>query len=94
MYKISNDSIENANSLLEIIIERNMSGEEVFNMLTDWYGTCLITKEMCENLRDCEGFDEFDDDEEDDFDDDEDLEDEYDDDIYKRVREIIMQKGR
>ena len=64
MYKITNDSYENANALLEIINDRNMSGEEVFGIFTDWHGTCLVTKEMCENLRDCEGFDEFEDDEE------------------------------
>lgn len=62
-YKITNTS-ENANNLLEIIKEREMSGEEVFNLFTDWHGSCLVTKEMCENLRDCEGFDEFEDDKE------------------------------
>lgn len=64
MYKITNDTIENANALYEIISDRNMSGEEVFNLFTDWHGMQLVTKEMCENLRDCEGFYEFDDDEE------------------------------
>ena len=63
MYKIVTDTIENGKSLYEIIVDRNMSGEEVFNMFTDWHGMQLITKAMCENLRDCEGFDEFDDDE-------------------------------
>ena len=64
MYKITSDTIENANSLYDIISERNMSGEEVFNLFVDWHGTHLVTKAMCENLRDCEGFDEFEDDEE------------------------------
>jgi hypothetical protein len=58
-YKITNDTNKNANNLLEIIQERNMSGEEVFSLFTEWHGTQLVTKEMCENLRDCEGFDEF-----------------------------------
>ncbi len=65
-YKITNDTSENANNLLEIIEEREMSGEEVFNLFTDWHGTGLVTREMCENIRDCEGFDEFEDDEEED----------------------------
>lgn len=64
-YKITNDTCENADNLLRIIISEKISGEEVFNLFTDWHGTCLVTKEMCENLRDCEGFDEFEDDEED-----------------------------
>ena len=64
-YKITNDTIENANNLLKIIRDRGSSGEEVFDMFTDWHGTCLVTKAMCENLRDCEGFDEFEEDEED-----------------------------
>ena len=67
MYKIVNDAIENGNNLYEIISDRGMSGEEVFNMFTDYHGMQLVTREMCENLRDCEGFDEFDDE---DFDDD------------------------
>lgn len=58
-YKITNDTSENANNLYEIIQKNNMSGEEVFNLFTEWHGTQLVTKEMCENLRDCEGFDEF-----------------------------------
>lgn len=65
-YKITNDTWKNASNLLEIIMKENISGEEVFRLFTDWHGTCLVTKEMCENLRDCEGFDEFfEDDEED-----------------------------
>ena len=64
-YKIVNDTIENANNLYEIIVERGMSGEEVFNLFVNWHGMCLVTRQMCENLRDCEGFDEFEDDEED-----------------------------
>jgi len=62
-YKIVNDTIENANNLYEIITEREMSGEEVFNLFVDWHGKQLVTRQMCENLRDCEGFDEFEDDE-------------------------------
>lgn len=58
-YKITSNTAENANNLYEIIQERNMSGEEVFNIFTDWHGSYLVTREMCENLRDCEGFDEF-----------------------------------
>lgn len=65
-YKITNDCSQNADNLLEIIANRNMSGEEVFELFTDWHGTCLITRAMCENLRDCEGFDEFEEDEEED----------------------------
>ena len=64
MYKITSDTIENGKILYEIIMDRNMSGEEVFNLFVDWHGYQLVTKAMCENLRDCEGFYEFEDDEE------------------------------
>ena len=64
MCKIVNDTIENGMNLYEIISNRGMSGEEVFNMFTDWHGMQLVTREMCENLRDCEGFDEFEDEDE------------------------------
>ena len=38
-------------------------------MFTDWHGMQLVTREMCENLRDCEGFDEFDEDEDEEWED-------------------------
>ena len=65
-YKIKNDSNENAEALLEIINANKMSGEDVFLMFTDWHGNQLVTRAMCENLRDCEGFYEFEEDEEED----------------------------
>lgn len=64
-YKIVNDTIENGNNLYEIIVDRGMSGEDIFNLFTNWHGMQLVTRAMCENLRDCEGFDEFEDDEDD-----------------------------
>lgn len=67
--KIVSDTTENAENLYKIIRDKNMSGEEVFNMFTDWHGTQLVTRAMCENLRDCEGFDEFDDDEDEEWED-------------------------
>lgn len=63
-YKISDRTDENADALYDIIVDKDMSGTEVFNMFVDWHGTTLVTRAMCENLRDCEGFNEFEDDNE------------------------------
>lgn len=99
-YKIVNDTIENANNLYNIIVDRGMSGEEVFGLFTDWHGYSLVTRAMCENLRDCEGFDEFEDDEdefEDEFEDEDDENeddewcDEYFEDVINNGRNIKME---
>ena len=54
--KITYDDNANSELLLSLINEENLSGEEVFNMFTDWHGTSLCTKDFMENLRDCEGY--------------------------------------
>ena len=58
-YEIKNDSNKNYSSLCEIINERGLSGVDVLDLLTDWHGLQLCSREFCENLRDCEGFYEF-----------------------------------
>lgn len=41
----------------EDIIERyELSGDEVLNLLTDWYGTSLISDDFLDNLANCEGY--------------------------------------
>ena len=54
MYKASDSSSENWETMKEIIDDYNLSGYDVLNLLTDWHGLCLLDKSFMENLIDCE----------------------------------------
>lgn len=56
MKKISNDTRENYNLLEELIESNGISGREVLDIFTDYFGLQLCSKDFMENLRDCEGY--------------------------------------
>lgn len=56
MKRITNDTSSNYDLLLELIEKNNISGKEVLDMFTDYFGLQLCKKDFMENLRDCEGY--------------------------------------
>ena len=56
MKKITNDTYNNSEVLFAYIEDNNISGADVFNMFEQWHGNQLFTKEMLENLQNCEGY--------------------------------------
>lgn len=48
--RISTDSIQNSDLLFEIILDNNLSGEQVFNLFVKWHGCQLCSKNFMENL--------------------------------------------
>lgn len=56
MKRITNDTSENYDLLAELIEKDNLSGKEVLDMFTDYFGLQLCSKDFIENLRDCEGY--------------------------------------
>ena len=48
--------MDNWNEMERIIEHYNLSGMDVLRLLTDWHGTCLLSNDFMENLRDCEGY--------------------------------------
>lgn len=55
--KISNDGANNYNILSDLIERENLTGIDVLDILTDYHGLQLLTKDFMENLRDCEDYD-------------------------------------
>ena len=56
MARISNDKQVNLNLLYEMVEQNNISAVEVLDMITDWNGTDIWSKDFMENLRDVEGY--------------------------------------
>lgn len=56
MKRITNDTSENYDLLAELIEKDNLSGKEVLDMFTDYFGLQLCSKDFIENLGDCEGY--------------------------------------
>ena len=56
MKRITNDTSENYDLLAELIEKDNLSGKEVLDMFTDYFGLQLCSKDFIENLRGCEGY--------------------------------------
>lgn len=54
------DTLENYNALSEMIESNNLSGTEVLDLFTDYFGLQLCSKDFMENLQDVEGY-EFED---------------------------------
>lgn len=54
------DTLENYNALSEMIKSNNLSGTEVLDLFTDYFGLQLCSKDFMENLQDVEGY-EFED---------------------------------
>ena len=54
MYKASNDTSKNYNTMMEIINDNNMSAEWLLGILTDWHGLALLDENFMENLINCE----------------------------------------
>lgn len=54
------DTLENYNTLSEMIESNNLSGTEVLDLFTDYFGLQLCSKDFMENLQDVEGY-EFED---------------------------------
>ena len=54
MYEVSNDNLQNWDTMIEIINDKNLSGEDVLRYLTSWHGMSLLDKDFMENLIDCE----------------------------------------
>lgn len=50
------DTSENYNALAEMIERNNLSGTEVLDLFTDYFGLQLCSKDFMENLQDCEGY--------------------------------------
>ena len=66
MSKITTDTINNSEVLFELIQEENLTGEDVYRMFVNWHGAQLCTKDFMEDLRDCEGYNLPEDEEEED----------------------------
>lgn len=56
MASFTNDTSENYNALSEMIERNNLSGTEVLDLFTDYFGLQLCSKDFMENLQDCEGY--------------------------------------
>lgn len=54
------DTLKNYNALSEMIESNNLSGTEVLDLFTDYFGLQLCSKDFMENLQDVEGY-EFED---------------------------------
>ena len=46
----------NYDKLVKCIEDMDLSGKEVLDAITDWYGTQILSDGFIENLRDCEGW--------------------------------------
>ena len=54
MYEVSKDTSKNYETMERIISDYGLSGEDVLNYLTDWYGISLLSESFIQNLIDCE----------------------------------------
>lgn len=54
MYEASFNTSENYETMLDIIRDNGLSGEDVLQLLTDWHGLDLLSQDFMENLIDCE----------------------------------------
>ena len=46
----------NYDKMEKCIEDMNLSGKEVLDAITDWHGLQILSDELIENLRDCEGW--------------------------------------
>lgn len=53
-YEVGSDSYDNSIEFIRFIIEEDLSGEEVLNILLDWHGTALTSEAMMKNTFSCE----------------------------------------
>ena len=54
MYKASNDTSKNYETMEAIIKDCGWDGVDVLNILTDWHGLSLLSEAFMENLINCE----------------------------------------
>ena len=46
----------NYDKLVKCIEDMDLSGKEVLDAITDWYGMQILSDEFIENQKDCEGW--------------------------------------
>lgn len=54
MYEPSNDTIDNWDTMEQIIDDLNLGAKDILQYFTDYYGLSLLSYDFMENLIDCE----------------------------------------